>query len=112
MAKNIIFDSPSTLELEVPEGTVSGQPVVIGGIVGVAITSRGAINNQPTKATVAVRPAPVVEVDVAGALTEGQPVFVNGSGGLTATEGENTLFGHFVGGSKPTGTAPARVRLV
>lgn len=112
MAKNIIFDSPSTLELDVPDGTESGDPVLIGGVAGVALTSKGSVNNRPTKATVAVRPAPVAELDVTGALTEGQPVYRASNGSLTATEGENTLFGHNVGGAKATGTSPARVRLV
>lgn len=109
MAKNIIFAPGDRLSLEVPAGTESGKALLIGALPAVAITDRGAGGNAPTKASVAL--AGVVEVPVAGVLTEGAPVYITSAGALTATDTGNTLFGHNVGGAKPTGTAPTRVLL-
>lgn len=42
MAKNRVFSKADKLSLPVPEGTVSGQPLVIGDLPAVAVTDRDA----------------------------------------------------------------------
>lgn len=93
MAKNIVLHDGDKLSLPVPEGTVSGDPVKVGGIIGVAVTNRGEGGNPETHASVWRHGA--WDLTVAGAITEtGQPVYITSSNGLTATEGENALYGY------------------
>lgn len=106
MAKNQRYTHGLHIGLTAPTGGVeSGKPYRIGAFVGVAQTTAAAgerfalwLDGSWT-------------LDVAGALTEGQLVYINGSGGLTATATGNVPFGAAVT-AKGTGTGPAEVALL
>lgn len=108
MAKNQVFKYVDTLSVPVPEGTVSGDPVVLNagiGLVGVAETDAGPAEGTPVTgdtrysggnvngyASVSLKGA--YRLEVTGALNPLDPVYINGSGDLTATAGANVRFGY------------------
>lgn len=126
MATNEIFKEADYLSLPVPEGTVSGDPVLVGELVGVAQTSEGdnsytstpirramddpAWNTVPAStggneagfASVALKGAFAFEIDGGDALTHGTAVGISEG---TGPDGRNVLvtgagdarFGHVVG---------------
>ena len=49
MAKNEVYYPGDTLPLPVPEGTKSGDPVVVGTIAGIAMEDRDAAGNAPVR---------------------------------------------------------------
>ena len=49
MAKNIVFEDGNQLTLPVISGTVSGDPVAVGVLPGVALTDRDADGNATVK---------------------------------------------------------------
>lgn len=126
MAKNQVFKFVDVLSLPVPEGTESGDPVVLNaaaGWVGVAETDRGeegtptgpntvssisAYNggNLNGYASVALKGA--YRLDVTGAVDPLDPVYITSSGTLTATAGTNVRFG-FALTTKGSGTGPVTV---
>ena len=102
MAMNQRYTHFDHIALTVPEGTKSGQPVRVGAVAGVA-----QIDRQPDgKATVWLDGSHMI--DVAGALTEGQVVYIKTDRTLTATATGNFPFGVAVT-AKGTGTGPAEV---
>lgn len=113
MAKNIIFDLGNPLHLPVPAGTKSGDPVVVGDFVGVALTDRANITgvdafdqatglpnpafnlgggNVHGEATVKRNGVAEFTVDFAVA-TVGLPIYITPAGALTATAAGNKRFG-------------------
>jgi len=116
--KNEEFRPASELSLPVPVGTVSGDPVKVGSLVGVAATDRGAGGNIATHATVLMDDRAYL-LDVDGAITGvGQPIYIiTADNSLTVTVGSNTLYGFSVcraDGSlatKSAGVGPAIVKL-
>lgn len=89
MATNQRFMPGDRINVPVPEGTVSGDPVVIGSLPGVAVTSRDTDGN----ATVWFDG--VWDLDVTGAVTTiGAPVYLASSGLNAANSGSDTLFGY------------------
>lgn len=93
MAVNSRFATTKTRLLPVASGVVSGDPVKVGALVGVALIDRNADGN----ATVALDGA--YDLTVTGALgAAGTAVYIDGSGDLTATVGSNTLFGYSIPG--------------
>lgn len=92
MAKNRRFSgAPRTRTLPVLAGVVSGGPVIVGMLPGVALTDRDAAGN----ATVQLDGA--FEVSVTGALaTVGLPVYItSATGALVVAPGVGIqLFGH------------------
>lgn len=123
MAKNQVFKYVDTLSLPVPEGTLSGEPVVINaaaGLVGVAETDRATASgwavanyddpyaggNGEGYASVSLKGA--YSIPVTGALTVGQPVYIAADRTLTATAGTNVRFG-WAYNAKGSGTAPVVV---
>lgn len=93
------FDHPA---FDVPEGVKSGEPVLVGNFAGVA-----QIDRQPDgKATVWLDGSH--ELEVSGALTVGQTVYIKADRTLTATATGNKPFGSAVS-AKGTGTGPAEV---
>lgn len=108
MAKNQVFKYVDTLSVPVPEGTESGDPVILNadiGLVGVAETDRGpaegsavtadtkyAGGNVNGYASVGLKGA--YRLSVTGALEPLQPVYITGAGSLTATAGTNVRFGY------------------
>ncbi len=94
--KNEIIRPGTELSLPVPVGTVSGDPVKVGGLCGVAATSRGEGGNIATHASVLLD-GRVYEFDVDGAITDvGTPIYIDDDGALTVTSTDNELYGHSV----------------
>ncbi len=94
--KNEAIRPGTELSLPVPSGTKSGEPVKIGGLVGVAATDRGAGGNSATNASVLLD-GRVYELDVDGAITGvGTPINITSTRTLTVTSSGNDLFGHSV----------------
>ena len=108
MAKNQVLPTGLELALPVPEGTKSGEPVIVGSLVGVAITDRGAIGNLPGEATVWRHRSWELPVD--GEVTEpGTPVYIiRATRKLTTTAEGNVLFGYALE-TKAAAEAPVHV---
>ena len=97
MAKNIAYNFIDQLTLPVAEGTVSGSPVVVGDLPGVALTDRDANGNAEVK----VRGGPVVRVPVKGhngtanaAIAVGEKVYYDSTAGLINKNAEAKPFGY------------------
>lgn len=104
MALNTLYKSTETRELTVPSGAVAGEPVVVGGLVGVLLTSRGdtvvdgdargGIGNRSNGATVALDGTFIMPVTGASSSTlQGAAVYITSGRVLTLTASGNTLFG-------------------
>lgn len=107
MAKNRRFADGKQLTLPVIAGVVSGGPVIVGMIPGVALTSRDAAGN----ATVATEG--VFDVSVTGAIASvGLPVYItSATGALGVAPGVGIqLFGHALA-TKAAGASIIPVRL-
>ncbi len=82
--KNEYMRPATELSLPVVASTVSGDPVRVGSINGVAATSRGEGGNASTHATVLTDPRSY-EYEVAGAIAgPGTPVYFTARAGATA----------------------------
>lgn len=116
--KNEYFRPASELALPVPAGTKSGDPVLVGSLVGVCATDEGAGGNIAGYATV-VMDDRAYTLDVDGAIAgPGTPVYiVAADNSLTTTATGNTLFGYSVPkadgtlAAKAAGVGPAIVKL-
>lgn len=107
MATNEVYDEANDLVLPVIAGVVSGGPVIVGMIPGVATTSRDANGN----ATVKTRG--VHNVSVTGAIASvGLPVYItSATGALVVAPGAGIqLFGHALA-TKGAGAGVIPVRL-
>lgn len=103
MAKNQRMPHSLHIALTAPAGgVVSGKPYKIGNFVGVAQTTK------PAGEKFALWLDGSYELEVAGALTEGQPVYITAAGALTATATGNSAFGVAVL-AKGSGTGPVEV---
>lgn len=94
MAKNMIFPAQRTRSLPVTANTKSGSPVVVGSLVGVALTDEGAGGNVDGYATVALDGATSQAVGTTTAVTIGAPVYITAAYALTPSASGNTLFGY------------------
>lgn len=98
MAKNRGSAHALHIELPVPEGTLSGDPVLGGGVLpGVAVTDRGAGGNAADEATVWRDGSFYLAVD--GAVTKkGTKLYIAPADArqtsLVTTATGNTLFGY------------------
>lgn len=81
MATNQRYTHFDHISLEVPEGTKSGDPVIVGQIAGVAQTDRGVDG----RATVWLDGSYMLPVS--GAVTEGQALYLDTPGGDLTTDG-------------------------
>lgn len=107
MAKNRIQEEGKNLKLPVLAGVVSGSPVIVGMIPGVALTSRDANGNA------IVQTDGVFAVSVTGAIaTVGLPVYItSATGALVVAPGAGIqLFGHALQ-TKAGGAGTINVRL-
>lgn len=108
--------------LPVASGVVSGQPVQVGSLVGIALTDRASTTlfgggNPVNYASVALNGA--WDVPVAGAVAAaGTPIYITSGGTLTATVGSNVLWGYSIpdtglgrDGTKGSGTANMTVEI-
>lgn len=132
MAKNRVFaGNEPALSLPVPAGTRSGDPVLVGAIVGVAATDRtetvdgkqyGGVGNPEGHASVEVSGAFALEVAEAVAAAGTRIYIVPADNSLTTADGAgvNTLFGTTVpvidrgvatGATKAAGAGTVNVKL-
>lgn len=107
MAKNRVNEHGTQLSLPVIVGVVSGSPVIVGMIPGVALTDRRA------DGTATVQTDGVFNLSVTGAIASvGLPVYItSATGALVVAPGAGIqLFGHAMatkaGGA---GTIPVRI---
>lgn len=93
MALNEIFKEANHLSLPVPADVPAGSPVRIGVLNGFTETPEGAgVGNVDGYASINMKGAFKVEVE--GALTKGQEVFITPTNTLTTTAGTgNFSFG-------------------
>jgi hypothetical protein len=130
MAKNRVFaGNEPAVSLPVPAGVRSGDPVAVGGIIGVAATDRtelaggkqyGAPGNPDGYASVEVDGTWSLSVPDAVAAA-GTPIYiVTATRALTTTAAGNVLFGHTVpviqrgvatGATKGAGAGNVNIRL-
>lgn len=110
MAKNVIFEDTDSIQMPVLAGTVSGNVVITGMLVGVALTDRDANGN----ASVAMNKVVSVSVTASGNITFGEPIFItSATGALTDAAGAGKqVCGHAVSTSTGAGAKTIRVRLV
>jgi hypothetical protein len=123
VALNEIYKEGNHLSYGVPDGTLSGKALRIGILNAVAETDEGGttvVVNGITQTTGGVGNADnfasvshvgVWELDVTGALTVGQAVYITGAGALTATSTGNFLFGAAIK-AKGSGLGPAFVKIL
>ncbi len=112
MAKNEHLRHANHVSLPVPAGTVSGDPVRVGILNGVAQTDRASSSNwgggnAPAEASVWLDGSHLLEV--AGAIDEvGQAVYI-ADGALTATAEGGALFGAALATQAGDGTIPVKI---
>lgn len=95
MATNMIHGPERTRTLPVTNGTLSGSPVVVGSLVGVALTDEGGgVGNAEGFATVGMGGVTRQPVGTTTAIAVGGPVYITSAYALTPTASGNTLFGH------------------
>jgi predicted RecA/RadA family phage recombinase len=107
MARNEYLEEAENLYLPVPAYVVSGSPVIVGMIPGVAVTSRDSAGN----ATVTTEGAYNVTVGT-GVVTVGMPIYITSATGvLGIAPGTGIqLFGHALA-AKSSGAGVIPVRL-
>lgn len=130
MSKNQVLagDSPAIV-LPVPAGTRSGDPVKVGGLIGVCDTDRTEVVSGKQFGGVGVPDGcAAVAVDGTYSLlvpevvsTPATPIYIKSDNTLTTTATNNTLFGHtqhivqrgvLTGGTKVVdGATPLRVNV-
>lgn len=102
MATNVTFNKGDNLSLPVPQGTKSGDFVLVGdqGLFGVAMTDRGGGGNPATHASVQRTGVFRLPVTTSTPADIGDKVYAEADGTLTpaAADGEtpNTHVGWFV----------------
>lgn len=95
MATNMIHGPERTRTLPVTNGTLSGSPVVVGSLVGVALTDEGGgVGNVEGEATVGFGGVTRQAVGTTTAVAIGAPVYITSAYALTPTATSNVLFGH------------------
>jgi predicted RecA/RadA family phage recombinase len=107
MAINEVFDDADDITLPVPAYVVSGSPVIVGMIPGVATTGRDA-NGNATVRTVGAH-----NVSVTGAIASvGLPVYItSATGALVVAPGAGIqLYGHALA-TKGSGAGVIPVRI-
>ncbi len=116
MATNEVYKDANNVPLPVASGVVSGEAVVVGGLVGVAQTDRDADGNATVKLNGAHK------LPLAASTTVGQAVYGHASGGgavtarvqlIDTTSTTGTLLGYAIEAvTVSSGTKPVAVRLV
>lgn len=98
MAKNLLRGPNRTASLPVTADTPSGSPVVVGSLVGVALTAEGAGGNPDGYATVALDGRVENAVGTTTAVAVGGKVYITSAYALTPSDGSgaNTLFGYAI----------------
>lgn len=98
MATNMLRGPERTASLPVTADTPSGSPVVVGSLVGVALTKEGEGNNPDGYATVGMGGRIENAVGTTTAVAVGDPVYITSAYALTPSDGAgaNTLFGYAI----------------
>lgn len=127
MAKNEVFKEANYLSLPVPAGTLSGAPVRVGGLNGVAQTNEGGVDraareadrpyvgpaspssNEEGYASIALIGGWRLPITTAVA-TVGAPIYITSGNTLTTTATDNNLFGHALS-TKASGAGTVIVRI-
>lgn len=108
MARNEHLRNANHLSLPVPSGTVSGGPVRVGILNGVAQTNRGEGGNATGEATVWLDGSH--HLSVTGAVAAiGDGVYITSAGALTATATGNKLFGAALSTQAGDGVIPVKI---
>jgi len=89
MSTKEIFKNADSITLPVPSGTVAGDPIAVGALVGICETSRDAAGN----ATVRRKGGHLVTTSDAVASV-GLALYVTSSRTITTTASGNTLWGY------------------
>lgn len=104
---NEVYSPGRRLPIAVPAGVVSGDPVVVGSLIGVAQIDRQA------DGVTTIDTAGVYELTITGAITLGAPVYAVVAAGLvtslTATAAGNTRFGTALAAQGATGKIPVKL---
>lgn len=110
MAKNRKYEDGEQLTLPVIAGTVSGGPVIVGMLPGVALANRDANGNAPCQVGDGVF---TVSVTAAANITIGQPIYITSATyALTDAAGAGKqLFGHAYSASTGAGAKSIDVRI-
>lgn len=109
MAKNTVFEDGDYLSLPVPSGVLTGEPVRVGGLNGVAQTDRGEGGNDAGNASVMLKG--VHDLTVTDAIAAvGDPVYITAARALTNVATGNSLFGHALE-TKAAAAGVIRVRI-
>ncbi len=110
MSKTEKYDVGNHLLLPVIAGTLSGGPVIVGMLVGVAETDRDANGNATVKLGQAVT---TQSLTATGTITAGAPVYITSATyALTDAPGAGKqLYGHTITGSTGTGAKTHDIRV-
>jgi predicted RecA/RadA family phage recombinase len=110
MAKNILVERDDSAQLPVIAGTVSGSPVIVGMLVGIALTDRDANGNASVKFNCRA----TVTVTAAANITIGEPIFITSATyALTDAAGAGKqVFGHALSTSTGAGSKTIAVKVV
>lgn len=110
MAKNRVYEHGQNLTVPVISGTVSGGPVIIGMLPGVALTTRDAAGNASCELGDG---AYTVTVTATGNITLGQPIYITSATyALTDAVGAGKqLFGHALSTSTGAGAKSIDVKV-
>lgn len=112
---NMIFKADSFISLPVPTGVKSGDPVVVGDIVGIAITDEGGgVGNMPGYASVALEGGARLNVPAGTAYAIGDTVYITADRTITKTASGNKRFGKVTHEAKTatTGAGSVIVKIV
>lgn len=98
MATNVLRGPDRTASLPVTASTPSGSPVVVGSLVGVALTKEGGGGNPAGYATVGLSGRIKNAVTTTTAVAIGAPVYITAAYALTPSDGSgaNKLFGYAI----------------
>lgn len=113
MAKNRVFHSGKVLRVTVPSPTVSGAPVAIGGMAGVALTDYHSDDGKATVDFGGVYDLSVKGVNGAGnvAVAEGDPLYyVDGDTPVLSKKATGVFFGYALEAVDSGATSTIRVR--
>lgn len=108
MANNRVYEDGRRLYLPVEAGTVSGSPVAVGSLCGVALTTRDTANSA------SVETEGVFDLSVTGATTPGTPIYYTANAnpalrlGIVATA---LFFGYALGTQAGPGAGIVPVRI-
>lgn len=110
MARTEVYKDGDYISLPVADGTLSGAPVVVGGLVGVAQTNEGdGVTNLEGYASVALTGAFRVPTSVAVAAV-GDPLYIT-TAGVIDTTNTNKFFGYALS-TKASGTGTVIAKIV